>query len=469
MFALIPMGASAGVYLYIGALLLLCLLPFVLGSLRGSLDLFEIIYPISISYFLLFGFRALLVLLEPWATSVSLNLSLINVAEYIPLALQYVISGFSALLFGYYSGVGTRLAQILPRTRWVQGTVSSLGRVFPVFAVGFIAQFYLWHRGDVPAVGEGTPLNDPITHISFLGYYGLALGLILFITTQPKRRALLLPAISFMLVLETWYVFVTLQRSNLILLLLIAGMSLHYFRRRIPARQLVLVALLFVCFLFPLTEQFRKVYWFSHQPTEPEFLTSYRTAFEDLQESGGWGPYLRNSVVTFSNRLHGLDSLMVSLYKTPATIPFLRGETLGNLFIGTFIPRFIWPEKPKIYFSDTFARDYWGLPPYIHAAIAVSQIGELYLNYGLVGVLLGMFCLGVLYRILYVYLVMQQSSSLGAFLYIFVFSSVIFIDRELAVVYGTLIKRMVVLLFVCAFVYQRGSRKSRLQGESLRR
>ncbi len=437
---------------YVGVLLFLCLLPFIVGAIRGRIDLFEAIYPISFSYFLFFGFRAILLLTEPQATLISPNMALMNASEYLPLALRYSIAGVTAMLVGYYSGAGSRLASLLPRFRWMEGLSLSWNRVLLVFLGGACVQFYhgFWQT---PSVYEGA-LGDLIGQLAAVGLYGLGLGLILHLTSGWRERTQWTPIVLGMMLFELIFVVVRTQRQNLVLLILILLMTWHYFKRRIPASRIILSGLLFACFLFPLSEQWRRVYFGSQQLEGPGLGVAYRMAFEKLRESESTGEYLRNSIIMFSNRLHGLDSLMLGLYKTPATIPFWKGETLTKFFAGTFIPRFLWKEKPRIYFSDAFGRDYWGLPPQFKAAIAVSQLGELYINYGLPGVLLGMLCLGALYRTLYVYLVVRRPHSLAVLVYIFALFNVSVIDRELAVTYGILVKRLVILLIVCAFVYQ---------------
>jgi hypothetical protein len=299
------------------------------------------------------------------------------------------------------------------------------------------------------------PMGDLIGQLTMLGFHGLALGLILFITAQLKGQTLLIPMILGLLILEFLFVVTRASRQNIVLLLLILLMTRHYFKRRIPASRLIFSALLFAVFLFPLTEQWRKVYWKSAQPETPGAATSYLIAFQRLREAETAGEYLQTAVTVFSNRLHGMDSLMVCLYKTPAVIPFYRGETLRNTLIGAFIPRFLWLEKPIVIFSDIFAKPYWGLPPGVKTAIAVSQIGELYINYGLTGILAGMFLLGALYRLLYAYLVLQWPRSLAVFIYIFVFFNLIIIDREFAIAYGALLKQLLLLIVVCAFVSRR--------------
>ena len=455
MIATVMGDISPSTYTYVFILGLLCAIPFLLGRLRGRLDLFEPIYAVAVAYFGFFGFRALMLVNEPRLTAVAMNLLLINTSTYLLLGLQYVIGGMVALLLGYYSGLGGRLAQLAPQPSWMRGCSISLGRVTIVFLIGFGVQMFLSSGGY--GIGAEGSVADMLSQIAFLGYYGLALGWVKLLVDRGVRTTLLVPTVVGMAVAEIGYVVAGGQRQYILLLLAILVIGLHYFSRRFSTRQLLLGGCLFAFVIFPLTEQWRQVYWFSPQmeTEQPDAAQAYRQAFEELTATGTLGEYLRGAAVTFSNRLHGMDSLMLALYKTPATIPFFQGETLRNIAVGVFVPRFLWPGKPKVYISDFFAREYWGLPPHIHAAIAVSQIGELYINYGLGGVLIGLFCLGVIYRALYVYLMVRAPRSYATIMYIIAFHSVIIIDREFAVLYGTLIKHLAVLVVLGKMVMRR--------------
>jgi hypothetical protein len=81
---------------------------------------------------------------------------------------------------------------------------------------------------------------------------------------------------------------------------------------------------------------------------------------------------------------------------------FLEGETLQYLGI-VFIPRFIWPGKPLIQMGAWFAEriglgwiDYEGK---YHNSINMTIPGELYLNFGYIGVIIGSFLIGFIFRL----------------------------------------------------------------------
>jgi hypothetical protein len=79
------------------------------------------------------------------------------------------------------------------------------------------------------------------------------------------------------------------------------------------------------------------------------------------------------------------------------------GSTLLDLFY-FYIPRILWTNKP-LSFSRYFAMDYMPHTKIADASFASpSLIGELYMNWHIVGVIGGMFFIGVCQRAVYSYL-----------------------------------------------------------------
>ena len=81
----------------------------------------------------------------------------------------------------------------------------------------------------------------------------------------------------------------------------------------------------------------------------------------------------------------------------PRLVDFQHGKTMVTWLVAP-IPRSIWPDKPGIGAGDELRRifgTYWGtsVPPGI--------VGELYLNFGMFGVLVGMLAVGLLLRSIY--------------------------------------------------------------------
>jgi hypothetical protein len=96
----------------------------------------------------------------------------------------------------------------------------------------------------------------------------------------------------------------------------------------------------------------------------------------------------------------GDDSLERVLAMTPSRIPFWEGETYEHIpYI--FIPRIIWPDKPKREIWNKFGRVYGFLSSEDdETSVGVNMLGEAYMNYGYTGLYLVACFFGVLVSIL---------------------------------------------------------------------
>lgn len=95
-----------------------------------------------------------------------------------------------------------------------------------------------------------------------------------------------------------------------------------------------------------------------------------------------------------------LDLFTDVVRQTPEAVPYWGGETYGSL-IGAFVPRFLWPDKPVKMLGVTFGHRYH----YLYendwsTTINLPFLVEFYVNFGVIGVLVGMFLVGVIYATL---------------------------------------------------------------------
>ena len=85
---------------------------------------------------------------------------------------------------------------------------------------------------------------------------------------------------------------------------------------------------------------------------------------------------------------------------TPAMVPFWGGASYYPILFKP-IPRFIMPDKPEEISGEWFGHRY-GIITIENTTTSINlpQIVELYGNFGLIGVIIGMFLFGLLYRLL---------------------------------------------------------------------
>jgi len=98
------------------------------------------------------------------------------------------------------------------------------------------------------------------------------------------------------------------------------------------------------------------------------------------------------------NRLTCSTVVAQVMHETPDDVPYWGGATLYPILFKP-IPRLIWPDKPQEISGQTFGHRY-GLLSEDDSGTSFNlpQVAELYINFGVVGVLIGMFLCGMLYR-----------------------------------------------------------------------
>ncbi|MFQ5964071.1 MAG: hypothetical protein ACE5KZ_07295 [Candidatus Scalinduaceae bacterium] len=121
---------------------------------------------------------------------------------------------------------------------------------------------------------------------------------------------------------------------------------------------------------------------------------------------------------------------------TPASVPFWRGETYYPLLFKP-IPRFLYPGKPIEMTGQTFGHRYG----FIHeldtmTSVNLPQLVELYINFGKVGVILGAFFIGTLYRIVQ-HLFIHREMGIGAVVAcIYIFNILLVMETGTSQVFG---------------------------------
>jgi len=154
-------------------------------------------------------------------------------------------------------------------------------------------------------------------------------------------------------------------------------------------------------------------------------------------------------------RLDMLGVVSVLIRDTPSLVPYQYGKTLATLIIAP-IPRILWPGKPDNSLGLWITRQYsHGL----ESNTAPTQIGEYYINFGVIGVIGGLFLLGVLLRIVNESLLTRPTvPGLMAALISLFYLSVKF-EGSVTQLYTNVLFALAPLLFthLCVRAYQRKS------------
>lgn len=117
----------------------------------------------------------------------------------------------------------------------------------------------------------------------------------------------------------------------------------------------------------------------------------------------------------------------------PEKMKFQYGKTFLSLLVAP-VPRNLWPEKPNITPGYDISHQIYGFSEANTSGIPPNIIGELYLNFGLAGIFVGLFILGIFVKKIYLYFNFHRS-----------------FNRNKVILYVAAIMNITVLLFGASF------------------
>ena len=413
-------------YLLIGFLAFITLEPMLQRILRHSFDLAEPGVWFAIFYFVHFGVRAIYDLifgspilgLEPGAKDVGL----------LNTALGVSIIGLLAFWIGYHRRLGKVIAHALPtlpRTwniniaLFVALVCFIFGwslRIFSIIQVGGWGAWLEANKYEILAQAEGTMYINILANLAKVGLF------IVFILARLRRHLNYWFLFTIFLIPELIYWLFSGSRAQFIFVLLgllicvyMTSKKGHQVSIKLSKWVVILVILLIV--LFPFFSTLRG------GGANFKFLLTQSSAFWEQ-------PLLLFELIM--SRQHGLDSLGTLIEQISKGEPFTWGSEY-LLILVSWIPRAIWPDKPVISLGKIFYEKFY--PPIFHegTAVAVTLPGQFYWDFGIVGVVIGMFLIGVIWQILFRYLV-YPSDNLSNILIVSIMFPTFFITVEQCVV-----------------------------------
>jgi hypothetical protein len=383
---LVARSGDALVHGMVASMLLAVIVPVWYEWHRGKLDIFETIHIIGILYFVFFAVGAIWLLGDP--SKVAYDIYLV---PYIPLALLYCLLGYVALQAGYFAP-------------WFRGGLKRVREEYPkgvlflvipgmVGFVGGVAEA-VWSRSRW--LGVSFPaIFSSLAQLAPLFMFAWALGWLLVLSGRASRAqrlftlAILTPA-TIVIGLSTLS-----DKSLTMTLMGVPVIALWYARRRIPWKTLILMTALLVFIIFPLYNTFRQI--------DPRISTTDRMGITyGLVRDWDMEEYRTKSVGMVKQRMAMINSVAIVIRDVGRWVPYANGETLFTPAMSFFIPRVLWPDKPYFTMGRRFAETFRVVQILDRdTRVAVTVPGELYWNFDLPGILLGMMLWGVALRFLY--------------------------------------------------------------------
>ncbi len=310
--------------------------------------------------------------------------------------------------------VGLLVGHAALGARWISGLLPRATREWPpqvVLAVAMLMLLLGWGILALSIVVPVTALGSGI--ISTLASSLIYANALLTYSWVRHRSSFAFLVLCVTIPFTSSMGFFTGSKQSVLVAPMMAALTIILYRRRVHARWIVL-GILALTLLYPAHVFFRDVILAGNTLTAAHAL---RDPMQALSRVGRFlsgqraDEYVAEGFESTGARLDGLGVTSVIVRDSGSRVPFQNGRTLGLFFVA-FVPRVLWADKPNISIGQWITDEY-GSGPHITSATAPFTIGDYYLNFGLPGVIGGMFLLGVLMRITHECLLRGRPTAAG--------------------------------------------------------
>jgi hypothetical protein len=242
-------------------------------------------------------------------------------------------------------------------------------------------------------------------------------------------------------------------------ILVICGSIYLMEMRRIPRWALVFVVL-FTLFFQVGKDDFRKEYWQGsaqgsqvEQGGRLERVTFWvQNSFDKWNEalSDSSGESFRRALNPSVSRISLLNQSANVIEQTPSVVPYQYGWLYSYMAI-TWIPRFVWPDKPSMSEANQYYQVAYGLTTeedLNKVAISVGLLTEGFINFGWAGVVGIMFLAGIFFDFYQRTFLASTSGALMTAVGVILIPQFLAVESQMAQYLGGIVQQVVVTLLV---------------------
>jgi len=317
---------------------------------------------------------------------------------YVNLGFLYTILGLIAFLFGYHGSLGSKIAAKLPRLSSLWSGRRTIMVVSVLYLVGIIAFMYLIRV--TGGSGVSGLLAIALVRREFLfgrmwivaAMRTMVVGsLVLFAFFVRGKRANsrgLLLSVILVCLLPLLPLFFVGGRYDMLLLMLGLLIIRHYLSKPIHLWQALIVGAILA----------GGAVWYG-------IIRGGAISFHEFMESASWSSYLHEVAARFQ----GYELFLVMLEEMPRTLDFQWGRTIFIDPLVLLVPRVLWPGKPIALGNEVFQVAF--MPDvFAYSNPGLTIIAELYGNFSVPGIIMGMWLYGVFWKTLYSFLRLHDFS-----------------------------------------------------------
>lgn len=277
-----------------------------------------------------------------------------------------------------------------------------------------------------------------------LGYYKLVMDLIeplfyialMYMIINKKKIWTILGLVTLVMgVLNLIYPIIENIRTNALYVMINTGLIIYYLNQGIKIKDLFKVVISASAILFLMT-------------TLRSANNTKRTV-TDVSSN----PL---AIMVGTTNFCGVDKTAQVINGIPDKLPYQYGESLIYWLVSP-IPRTWWPEKPAISYGLIIGEKIYGKRDESDAGggIPPGFVAEMYLNFGYPGIILGMFLMGLIFKLLYdAYVKSREKSIYAMLLFIIVFIPVTLklIGGDMSGVMTKVVKGVISIYFIMKLI-----------------
>lgn len=424
--------------------------PTVYLYLTGRFDLFHPLIYASWSYiFPAFVIGGVIVAFDGVEWSF---LSFIEDPRYnFPLTLFYISIGYIGLTAGYFLPMGrwfaVKVEKFLPEWDWKAESVWLAGIVLVLIGIGFnilgFLQGLLGFQRNI-SIGEFDGLLSFL--LTVLTFGTVVLWLAVF--SAERKTGVYYLVLGLLLLMIPLRMAVLGSRSSLVLSLIPIVFGFVYAGRKLRIRVAALFSVLAVLALFigiVYGTTFRNIKGSEARIGAGDYFGQVVATVDYLLDED---PFViaEDNMQTLASRVENLSSVAVVVSNYEMLAPYeasygLENNILNDLYT-SFIPRFIWTDKPPTSDPRAYSDLYFN---YGDNSFAISPFADLLRNFGSIGVPVGMLLLGVYLRFIYVSLIQTTNPSIWRKASYFLLLTAVSYEGFYATIFPTVIRTVFVL------------------------
>jgi hypothetical protein len=288
------------------------------------------------------------------------------------------------------------------------------------------------------------------------------LGILILAYAQCKyKHRYLTPLLIAVVLVQLAFGFVVDAKGDALIGAVLIVFTKLFVDGRIPKLWLVFL-IAFVTVAFPVLQANRWVrneYGLDHAQVARNIMDTVKKAIAGSERQTTES----NRAQTFFERMSLKGSVELIVSNVGRSVPFQKGHTLSPLAT-SLIPRILWPSKPDVQTGQLMNSEF-RVSDAADTYISPTHLGELYWNFGWIGILIGMPLIGLLLGVIGTRCDLSQSVGITRLLIIVVTIRCLILgfEGEIAVKYSVWIRSMLAIgLLHVVFSKALAQRNSRL-------